>query len=214
MGPLRGCRWIAGSSVHSCWIGLYEWEKARLLARTLKPGMVFFDVGANVGYFTLLASRLVGPTGRIFAFEPLRRNLTYLRRHIAMHNLENVTVVEVAVSDSEGFATFDPGSNASSGRLSQQGSVHVQTVSLDKEISAGRLPVPDILKIDVEGAEVQVLDGLKKTLETARPKVCLDIHSFLGPSFVHLDRDCKDIMAEHGYCHRQLGRHDIYAWSQ
>ncbi len=212
IGPLRGCRWIAGSAVHSCWLGIYEWEKARLLQRTLEPGMVFFDIGAMAGYFTLLAARLVGPQGRVYAFEPLPRNLAYLRRHVAMHGFDNVTMVEAAVSDSSGVATFEPGAHASAGRLAQRGSLQVRTIALDEEIAAGRLPVPHAIKIDVEGAELDVLQGAGRTLRIARPRLFLDIHDFLGPSFVHLDKDCKNLLHSFGYQFRRLGKHDVYAW--
>ena len=70
-GPLRGMRWIAGASTHGCWLGSYELEKQRLIAERVSPGSVFFDVGANVGFYTLLGSSEVGAAGRVISFEPL-----------------------------------------------------------------------------------------------------------------------------------------------
>ena len=214
IGPLRGRRWIARSAVHGCWLGIYEWEKARLLERSIEPGTVFFDIGAMAGYFTLLAARLVGPQGRVYAFEPLPHNLAYLRRHARMHRLDNVTIVEAAVSDSQGVAGFEPGAHASGGRLAESGPLHVRTIGLDEEIAAGRLPVPHAIKIDVEGAEMQLLKGAARTLQTTRPRLFLDLHGFLGPSFAHLDKDCKDLLLRFGYRFRQLGKHDVYAWCE
>lgn len=214
IGLLRGRRWIVGSAVHGCWLGVYEWEKARLIEHTIEPGMVFFDIGAMAGYFTLLAALVVGPAGRVYSFDPLPRNLTYLRRHVGMHELNNVTIVEAAVSDSQGVGSFDPGAHPVSGRLAEGGSLQVRTVGLDQEIAAGRLPAPHAIKIDVEGAELRLLEGAARTLRTARPKLFLDLHGFLGPSFSHLDQDCKDLLLRFGYRFRQLGKHDIYAWCE
>ncbi len=72
-GPLRGKRWIAGSSNHGCWLGSYELAKQRKVIELVRPGMVCWDVGAHVGFYTLLFAELVGPLGRVFAFEPLPR---------------------------------------------------------------------------------------------------------------------------------------------
>src|SRR5689334_1113570 len=69
-GPLKGMRWTAGAHTHGCWLGSYELSKQQLFARTLKPGGVLYDIGANAGFYTLLGSRLLGPEGRVYAFEP------------------------------------------------------------------------------------------------------------------------------------------------
>src|SRR6266436_706615 len=101
-GPCAGMRWIVGSSTHGCWLGSYEYEKRKLFEELVGPGDVVYDIGAHVGFYTLLASVLVGHTGRVVAFEPSPRNLAYLRRHLAMNRLNNVTVVEGAVYDHDG----------------------------------------------------------------------------------------------------------------
>jgi len=73
-GPLRGKKWIVGSQRHAFWLGGYEPHLQRLIAREVKPGEIFYDVGANVGFYSLLASVLVGP-GKVFAFEQLPANV-------------------------------------------------------------------------------------------------------------------------------------------
>lgn len=80
-GPVRGARWIVGSSTHGCWLGSYEQEKVRIVRASLRAGVVFFDVGAQAGYYSILAARYTMPGGRVYAFEPLPRNLAFLRRH-------------------------------------------------------------------------------------------------------------------------------------
>lgn len=84
-GRLRGARWIVGAGTHGCWLGSYEYGKRRLFERLVRPGQVVWDVGANAGFYTLLASRLVGSTGSVVAIEPLPRNLSYLRRHLELN---------------------------------------------------------------------------------------------------------------------------------
>ncbi len=81
-GPLKGKRWLVGSSTHGCWLGSYEYEKQRLFAKKIKAGAVVFDIGANVGFYTLLTAMLVRPEGRVVAFEPVPRNIDFLRKHI------------------------------------------------------------------------------------------------------------------------------------
>src|ERR671919_200683 len=72
-GALRGKKWVVGSSTHGCWLGSYEYAMRHLFERTVERGDIVYDVGAHVGFYTLLASVLVGPTGRVLAFEPLPR---------------------------------------------------------------------------------------------------------------------------------------------
>ena len=103
-GPLRGKRWIAGSSNHSCWIGSYEHTKQKAFAAVVQPGDVVYDLGANVGFYSLLASVLVGPKGRVLSFEPLAENLVFLRKHITLNQTTNWSAYEVAVGASDGTA--------------------------------------------------------------------------------------------------------------
>ncbi len=98
-GPLKGKKWIKGSSINGCWLGTYELDKQVLFSKYIKSGMTVFDVGANVGYYSLLASVLTGKEGKVFSFEPLPENISYLKKHIALNKLKNVSVVEKAVSN-------------------------------------------------------------------------------------------------------------------
>lgn len=74
-GALQGAKWIAGSAPHGSWLGTYERHVQRLFCERIHPGDVVLDIGANVGFFTLLASKLAGPDGHVHAFEPVPRNL-------------------------------------------------------------------------------------------------------------------------------------------
>jgi FkbM family methyltransferase len=172
----RGKKWIVGSSIHGCWLGTYEREKRQAFERSLKSGDVLYDIGANVGFYTVLGSSIVGPEGAVYAFEPMPRNLEFLRRHVAINRLENVRVIDAAVSDREGTATFDDSQHPSMGSLSESGSLTVRTLRIDDLVSAGEIRPPTVVKIDVEGAEGLVLEGAAETLRTHKPAVFLATH--------------------------------------
>lgn len=177
-GQLRGSRWVVGQGTNGCWLGTYEPLTRMWLSSMLGPGRVAFDVGANVGFFTLLASRLVGSSGSVVAFEPMPSNVAALRRHMELNQVRNVTIFEAAVSDHHGTARFSPSWNPSMGRLSEGGELEVEIVSLDDLVGGGTVPAPDLLKVDVEGAEMQVLLGGLRCLRENRPAIVLSAHSW------------------------------------
>jgi FkbM family methyltransferase len=168
---------VAGSRP-SYVLGTAERDMQDFLAAHLRAGDVVFDLGANVGFFTLVAAALVGPSGRVVAYEPLPTNAVALRRNVGLNELANVEVVEAAVSAAVGTAELDPnGSDQEGSLVVHRGSatISVPTVSVDAE--ADRLAVaPTLVKIDVEGAEGDVLTGMMRTLGTARPIVVCEVH--------------------------------------
>jgi FkbM family methyltransferase len=175
-GPIRGKRWITGSGIDRLWLGSYEPSKMRLASTWVSPADVVFDIGANVGIYTLLFSERVGSRGCVVAFEPSPRNIGFLRRHLDLNLAANVVVVEAAVIDNVGVARFDTADTASTGHLSPDGGFDVATITIDDFVeSTGH--VPSHLKIDVEGAEVGVLRGAEKTLKRHRPQILLATHS-------------------------------------
>lgn len=196
-GPLFGKKWIAGSAVHGCWLGTYERAKLSRFAASLSPGDVVFDLGANVGLYSLLAAARVGRTGQVIAFEPLARNLRYLRAHLQLNSAHNVRVVGKAVSDRTGSALFRESQSASMGCLSAEGTVAVQTITLDDVLRSGG-PAPQCIKIDVEGAEAEVLAGGKETLTRYRPVIFVALHSR------SLHELCVEELRSYGYECEQL----------
>jgi FkbM family methyltransferase len=202
-GKLRGMKWIVGSSNHGCWLGSYEYAKRGAFERVVREGSVVFDIGANVGFYTLLASVLVGARGRVFAFEPVPRNLDYLKKHLQINGIKNVSVIEVAVSDCDGVAQFDEGPNHSMGRLAPVGGLAVRTVSLDEMMRRGELPPPDCIKIDIEGGEMLVLTGARVLLGSRRPTVFLATHG------QGLHQQCCDLLASFGYHLRPIGADNL-----
>ncbi|MGH9469072.1 MAG: FkbM family methyltransferase [Terriglobia bacterium] len=174
---LKGMRWVAGSSDHGCWLGIYELPQRRLFEKAVKQGSVVFDIGAHAGFYTLLASALAGPEGRVFAFEPFPPNMLKLKTHLLLNGISNVSTFEAAVSNREGYFPFEAGSSTTQGRLSKRGSLRVRTVTLDNLISRGDAPVPACLKIDAEGEESNILAGAVNLLTRAHPVVFLSTHS-------------------------------------
>lgn len=196
-GPLRGKRWIAGSSNHGCWLGSYEAPKQMRIIELVRPGMVCWDVGANVGFYTLLLAELVGPEGKVFAFEPVPRNVEFLRRHVEMNRYQNVRIIPCALGDIDAETGFDPGPNASMGHMADGGRLKVSCSRADSLLAAGEVEVPDLIKIDVEGAEADVLRGAFGAMES-RPMVFLATHGEAA------HRACLELLAACGHRVRAL----------
>ena len=174
---MSGKRWLAesGGKVLRVLGGTYEPEQTRAFEELIRLGDTVLDVGAHVGYYTLLSSILVGAKGRVFAFEPNPRNYHYLDRHVYLNGCRNVTTVPAAVSDRAGTAQFQFGSGSGTGKLASKGALEVLTITLD-DFCAERGLNPSAVKIDVEGAELEVLEGARKVLSTDRPTVFLSTH--------------------------------------
>jgi FkbM family methyltransferase len=175
-GQLRGKKWVVGAGEHGYWLGSYEMRKRIAFESEIQPQMVVYDIGANVGFYSLLAAHLSGPEGKVYAFEPLHRNVEFIYRHITLNRLENIEVFEAAVSDQAGEAFFDPGVSIATGHLSESGTVRVRQVCLDEMLAEGTIAPPDTLKVDVEGAEYAVFQGAKNMIEDHRPLIFLDTH--------------------------------------
>lgn len=176
-GPMRGRWWSPGSrgKIGRVLLGSYEPAQTRRLVDALGAGDVFLDIGANAGYYTLLGASLVGPGGQVFAFEPEPTNAFYLRRHVRWNRLRNVTVTEAAIGGDDGAVSFSPGSGSGTGKVDADGEYEVSIYRLDTFFeTVERLPTH--LKIDVEGAEHDVLEGGAKLIRTARPTIFLSTH--------------------------------------
>jgi len=176
-GGLRGMPWNvrSGGKLLRVLLGTYEKEQTAFFEQLVKPGAVLFDVGAHVGYYSLLSSRLVGEKGRVVAFEAMPRNARFLRHHLEANRCANVEVIEGAASDRAGTAWFGKGTGTGTGRLSDAGELEVRTMTLD-DVAAERALLPDFLKIDVEGAEERVLDGAARILHEKKPVLFLSTH--------------------------------------
>jgi FkbM family methyltransferase len=204
-GPLRGKQWVAGSSNHGCWLGSYETEKQKVFAAAIKPGNTVYDLGANVGFYSLLASVLVGPDGKVFSFEPVPRNLRLLRRHLDMNKARNCSVWEAAVGRSTGMASFELGNGSHEGRLTteSQDTLGVRVEALDGLVASGKLPPPDLIKCDIEGGEYDALIGASSILDDYGPTIFLATHG------IQVHQKCCKFLKDLRYCLTSLDEHPL-----
>lgn len=144
--------------------GLYERDLTRLLPEIVRKHMSVVDVGASVGYYSLMASRLVGEQGHVYSFEPDSKGFGYLSWNIKLNELSNIVAVHKAVSDRVGNSSFVPG-GFERGFLSMMDTnvpppERVSTTSLDAFFGDRQWPAVDLIKLDIEGAEALALRGM------------------------------------------------------
>jgi FkbM family methyltransferase len=168
--------------------GLYEPNTAVILRQLLTEGSVFVDAGAHAGVFTMLASRWVGGSGRVFSVEPSPRERARLEEHVSLNGLANVTVLPMALGAREGHAMLRIASPQYGGLntlgtrfaydgVADAGSVEVEVVTLDGLVARSRIHHVDVVKFDIEGAECAALDGAQSVLATMRPALILEVVS-------------------------------------
>lgn len=168
------------------WLGTYEPELQSALKVLAQPGWVAFDVGANIGYITLLLQAQVGPAGKVFAFEALPANLERLRLNLQQNGLADaVQVVPAAVVDSGRPVRFLIGPSGGMGKaegsagrtqVAYEGVLQVDGLALDDFVYRQGNPPPQLVKMDIEGGEVLALPGMRQVLHQARPVMLLELH--------------------------------------
>lgn len=152
--------------------GTYEPYMQDAFLKYVLPGNIVFDVGAHAGFHSVFCGLLVGPTGRVFAFEPNPISRGSLEGQVRLNPTLRIEVVRYALSDTVGWADFDATQGCQS-RITSKGKSKVEMRTLDSLVSV-ELPIPDVIKIDVEGEEEEVLRGSEKTLSKFRPIVLCD----------------------------------------
>jgi FkbM family methyltransferase len=152
--------------------------------RRLQAGDVVFDVGANIGFMALVAAAIVGPTGRVVAWEPVPTSAEAARRNAVVNGMEWVMVREAAVGESPGTQTLLEVDERSWSHLADRGrhprtqtELQVAVEALDPLVASGELPAPKLVKIDVEGSEVAVLPGMRRIIEEHRPDLVIELHA-------------------------------------
>lgn len=159
---------------------IHEKTTTELFKKTIKEGDIIADLGANVGYFTLLAAKLTGEKGRVFSFEPEPHNYNYLKKNIEINNYNHASAFQKAVSDRNGrtklyICDYDPGHHTinsysgidaySRGRKTEEKKIDIDTITLDSFLE-GKTNKVDVIKMDVEGAEMLALSGMDKILKS------------------------------------------------
>jgi len=188
--------------------GYSEPETAKFVMDFLKPGMTFWDVGAHIGEYSLLASRHVGSSGRVFALEPRPDVYEFLKRNVAVNGLGNVTMRCLAVNDRSGVAQLSLHSEPSMSFLSPRqldnsamSSIPVNTVNLDG-LRSFPGDIPHLIKVDVEGAEREVLAGSNSLLRLPARTAPAWIMEFDEDNCSRFGYDAQDLLAvfsNHGF---------------
>jgi FkbM family methyltransferase len=164
--------------------GCYEPNEFTFLARVLKPGMTFLDIGANDGLYSLFAAKRVGAQGNVIAVEPSRREFHRLQRNLTLNRLHNVRTLQVAASDRRGeellrIAGYGHEGHNTLGAFiydtTLSGIERVRVAPLDDLVEEASLGRADVMKIDVEGAELSVLNGARKVLGRDHPVILLEL---------------------------------------
>jgi FkbM family methyltransferase len=186
-GPAQGI-WLHLNprTGHDYFHGDVELEVQAVLRKYLRPGMTVYDIGANIGFFSLLAARLVGATGQVTAFEADPEIAARLRGNVSRNQGAPISVEEKAVWSSSSpvfFARADAEVSPDRGlghvidndaEKSAPGTIRVEAVSVDEYV--GKFVAPDFIKCDVEGAEVEVFCGAEKLLNDKKPLILCEMH--------------------------------------
>ncbi len=204
-GPLRGKRWIVGSLNHGAWLGTYERYETKKFTkevRTLSNNAVIYDLGAHVGYYSLIAASINSKLN-IHAFEPSKINNHFLTKHIKLNSISCISLHECAVGNENKEVNFDLGYSSTTGHITTAigtTAIRLKQISIDEEVAQKRLPPPSLIKMDIEGAEYEALLGMKKTISQFKPKIFLSTHS------TELHYNCSQLLDSLGY---QIERLDI-----
>lgn len=155
-------------------LGTYEPYMQEAFSKYVRCGATVYDVGAHAGYHSLLCALLVGPSGRVIAFEPNPRNRESIKRQLSLNPEAPVSISPYALSDRSETVTLDTSHGSSQGRVSDEGEFSVEARTIDFLTEREGLPEPDVMKIDVEGHEEQVLLGALATIDKCRPVILCD----------------------------------------
>jgi FkbM family methyltransferase len=206
-GPARGMRLVIEPRTEKYyWRGGYEPAVARAMTQSLRPGRTFWDVGAHIGYTSLIGCRLVGPTGHVHAFEPMQSNLERLTEAARLNPVPNLTIHRVAVSNTDAPRLLHQGESTGMWSLvsGDSAGVWVRCVTLDQILASHG--APDLVKIDVEGAELLVLAGADRLLRQ-HPTLIMELLT-----------DANRIQAEallRGWTFERLDHHNwLLTWSE
>jgi FkbM family methyltransferase len=190
-------------------IGRYEAVVQQVIQEVLDTGGIAFDIGAHLGYFTLLMASYVREGGRVVSFEPDPTIVRGLDRNVTRNRAKSgaeIVLVPAAVDEKPGRAAFTLGRETSRGRLSsQEGDLEVEVMTLDD--ASDRFGGAALIKIDVEGRELGVLTGGERTLSARRTVFIIEAHS------EELQSQCRELLTSHGYraeVLRERGRAESY----
>ncbi|HWQ84176.1 MAG TPA: FkbM family methyltransferase [Anaerolineales bacterium] len=185
------------------WLGVYEPNLQQAIKDLVQPGWVVYDVGANIGYISLIFARAVSRSGHVYAFEALPDNFARVQENIRLNSAQDtITPVHAAVIEADKPVNFLVGPSNGMGKVAgsagrqeivYEHSLTVPGISLDEYVFGQGHPAPNVVKMDIEGGEVLALPGMQRILQEAHPLLLLELH---GPESASLARR---ILTEAGY---------------
>jgi FkbM family methyltransferase len=198
------------------WYGFYEKKYVLAWERLLTPDAVVLDIGANIGYYSLVAAKKAAK-GKIFAFEPQSATFQRLQFNINLNHLTNITLLPCGASDSSGEAVLFLSGNGNDGMSSlakgtgfSPDTETISLVRLDDWASEQQLHI-DFIKMDIEGAELKALYGLTRILQTDRPFLFLEISSELLSRFHHTPADVYILLQSLNYTAWTVNNHSSFS---
>jgi FkbM family methyltransferase len=165
-------------------LGVYEYWKTRLFMESVKQGMTVVDIGVNKGFYSLLAAKLMNDKGKVLSFEPVSLNCHWIKKSIKVNNYKSIELYPIALSDNNGKAKFYVGKKSGWGSFvfsnieskSNKQTIYVNTKKLDDFIVEKGISKIDLMKIDVEGSALMVLNGAEETLRRMKNiKLIIDL---------------------------------------
>jgi len=184
------------------WLGTYEPNLQLAAQKLVSPGNMVYDIGANIGYISLMCANLTGEAGHIFSFEALPKNIDRFKGNVAINHLAGrITIVHAAVVSQSGPATFYTHASGAMGKAAGSAgrdedyldSVTVNGVALDDFVYLDNNPAPDVVKMDIEGGEGNALLGAQKLLSSYKPNFLIELHGEVAARMVW------ETLISHGY---------------
>ncbi len=188
-----------GISAHILKHGVWEAPNTKIVKKTVRPGMTVIDIGANLGYYALLESQLVGPSGKVYAIEPVEQNYEVLKKNIELNKADNIIPFKLAIGSANETKEMLLSCNSNHGtfmdaslfsgfyakRMERIGAdkAQMEMLTLDKFIEMQGIEKVDFIRMDVEGYEVEIVKGMMETIKKLSPQILMEIH------FVHFDNE-------------------------
>ena len=186
-GPAKGLRMTLEGVKLRQLSGRHKPGVQNCIAERLRPGGCFIDVGADIGFFSLLAAKLAGPGGRVIAIEPVPANADLIKANATLNRFDNVTIVTAAAGAVNRTGAMIPAHRP------------VPVLTVDGLVSHLRLPPPDMVRIDVEGAEMEVLAGMSDTLWRHHPDILFEVDAQSADEAASRYAKMSEALTHYGY---------------
>ena len=182
-GVGKGLKFNATGGFSGLILGTLELDEQQHLADSLSEGDVFYDIGANIGFYSTIAARICGGNGYVYAFEPVKESADSARRNAKLNDFNNVEVLEIAISDEIGQVKFSVGDSSVCNHIKKTGEgansdleLVIPCSTIDNLITEKKLRPPSVIMIDIEGSEFHAICGMRETLKKYHPTIIMEVH--------------------------------------